>query len=231
LEGFAMNMLTTNRSRLGLAAAAISTAAVICAAISSATGALAAPEVTQGNYHGPARQARPAALPREANNRAPAGAPARAATAPTSVPGATVTGHYSLAASAFAPDGLHDTTEDYFNAWDPATLSNQDSGRCFNAGLSLPDKAVLKTVTVYYTESTTDMYFEINEQDLAAHTATDAVSLDTPTAATPTYASDTVDFAKGSKVNMADDAYSAGVCPNGSATFTGFTITYTLPGS
>ncbi len=54
---------------------------------------------------------------------------------------ATVTQHYSLAASAFTPDGLHDTADDYFNEWDPTTLSNTDTGRCFNAGLSLPPKA------------------------------------------------------------------------------------------
>ena len=69
------------------------------------------------------------------NNRtAPVAAPHKPA-APKAGPAVTTTHYYSLAASAFTPDGLHTTTSDYFNQWDPLTLSNQDSGRCFNAGL------------------------------------------------------------------------------------------------
>lgn len=142
----------------------------------------------------------------------------------------TANQHYSLAASAFAPDGLHTTTEDYFNQWDPATLSNTDTGRCFNAGLSLPPRAQLKSITVYYTAGADAMYFEINEQTLASHTGTDLVDFDTAVnTGTPTYTSMTETFPANTMVNMAQNAYSAGVCPNGSTTFTGFTITYTLP--
>jgi len=57
--------------------------------------------------------------------------------------------HYSVAASAFAPDGLHTATSDYFNQWDPTSLSNQDSGRCFNAGVYLPNGATLSSITFY----------------------------------------------------------------------------------
>lgn len=143
---------------------------------------------------------------------------------------ATVTQHYSLAASAFTPDGLHNTADDYFNEWDPTTLSNTDTGRCFNAGLSLPPKAVLKSITVYYTEGTAAMYFEINEQALAAHTSSELINFDTPTTtSTPVYTSMTETFPANTMVNMAQNAYSSGVCPNGNTTFSGFTITYTLP--
>jgi hypothetical protein len=158
------------------------------------------------------------------------GAVGTAAAAPTTATTTgTVTHHYSLAASAFAPDGLHNTAEDYFNGWDPTTLSNTDSGRCFNAGLSLPPNAILNSVTAYYTEGTTAMYFEINQQDLANHTATDLASFDSTAATTPTYTSTTKSL-KNVKVNMTNDAYSVGVCPNGDTTFSGLTITYQVSG-
>lgn len=157
---------------------------------------------------------------------AAAAAPADASSATAT----TVTQHYSLAASAYAPDGLHTTTEDYFNQWDPSTLSNTDVGRCFNAGLSLPSKAHLKSITVYYTAGSNVMYFEINEQTLATHSGTDLIDFDTTVdTGTPTYTSMTETFPANTVVNMAQDAYSSGVCPNGTTTFTGFTITYTVP--
>jgi hypothetical protein len=140
------------------------------------------------------------------------------------------THHFSLAASAFAPDGLHDTTEDYFNDWDPATLNNQDSGRCFNVGLALPTGITLKSVTLYYTAGSSVMYFEINRQDLLNHTSADLASTDTTEAETPAYASVTLPIpAADAAVNMTGYAYSAGVCPSGTTTFTGLSITYTEP--
>ena len=144
---------------------------------------------------------------------------------------ATVTQHYSLAASAFTPDGLHTTTDDYFNQWDPTTLSNTDTGRCFNAGLSLPPKAMLKSITVYFTAGTAAMYFEINEQALATHTSTRTDHLrhhDQHRRLRCTRRM-TETFPANTMVNMAQNAYSSGVCPSGDTTFSGFTITYTVP--
>lgn len=144
----------------------------------------------------------------------------------------TVTHHYSLAASAFAPDGLHDTSDDYFNLWDPSTLSNTDDGRCFNAGLSLPVGITLKSVTVYYTASSTGMLVEMNRQDLPAHTAINLVEFDTAIVTTPAYTSVTKTIpASDASVNMTKYAYSFGVCPSGDTTFSGLTITYTEPAS
>jgi hypothetical protein len=156
---------------------------------------------------------------------------APAATASAAAAGAKAsTHHYSLAASAFAPDGLHNTAADYFNAWDPSTLSNQDSGRCFNSGLSLPSSAVLKSVTVYYTAGTSVMYFELNRQDLINHTAAQLISFDSATTTSPAYTVTTKQVPPaGALVNMKDYAYSAGVCPAGNTGFSGLTITYTLP--
>lgn len=140
----------------------------------------------------------------------------------------TVTHHYSLAASAFAPDGLHDVTKDYFNSWDPTTLS--DSGvRCFNTGLSLPPNAVLKSVTMYYTKGSGAMSFEINRQTLTNHTYKILVEIrPSTTTGTPVYSHTTKSVPKSlSSVNMTNFAYSAGVCPDGNTTFSGLTITYT----
>ena len=143
-----------------------------------------------------------------------------------------VTHHYSLAASAFAPDGLHSAAEDYFNSWDPSTLNNQDSGRCFNAGLSLPANATLKSVTAYYTAGSSAMYFEINRQDLVNHTTSDLVSFDSSVASTPAYTATKKSVPSVyAAVDEAVYAYSAGVCPNGTTTFTGLTIAYTQPAS
>jgi hypothetical protein len=74
------------------------------------------------------------------------------------------------------------------------------------------------------------MFFEINEQALATHTATGLISFDTTVnTGAPAYSSQVETFPAKTMVNIAQDAYSAGVCPFGNTTFSGFTITYTLP--
>jgi hypothetical protein len=166
---------------------------------------------------------------------APAAVAAPAARAGHAVPAAkvvkTATHHYSLAASAFAPDGLHNAAEDYFNLWDPSTLSNSDAGRCFNAGLSLPTGVTFKSVTVYYTAGTTVMFFEISRQDLVGHAAVELASFDTAAnTGTPAYTSITKPIpAADAAVNYTRYAYSVGVCPAGNTTFSGLDITYTQP--
>jgi hypothetical protein len=142
----------------------------------------------------------------------------------------TVTHHYSLAASAFAPDSLRDVTKDYFNGWNPTTLGDTpSSGRCFDAGLSLPPNAVLKSITFYYTEGASVMFGEINRQNLTNHTFKVPASFDSATTTgTPFYTHKTLSIPKAeSLVNMTSFAYSIGVCPTGTTTFSGITITYT----
>jgi hypothetical protein len=196
----------TTRRWVGLAVSAAAAVAVI----SAGTSAMAAAGGTPGtNYR-----------------TAPVAAPHKPQ-ALKAGPAVTTVRYLSLAASAFAPDGLHNTAADYFNNWIPSTLSNQDSGRCFNVGLVLPNGAHLKSVTIYYTGSTTGMPFVINQQILASHTATVLASISTATATTPTYASASTTFPTGTTVSMATSAYSAGVCPYGTTTFTGLTIAYT----
>jgi hypothetical protein len=61
-------------------------------------------------------------------------------------------------------------------------------------------------------------------------TPTELVAFDTATTSTPVYTSTTETFpAADAMVSMGKYAYSAGVCPNGNTTFSGLTITYTLP--
>ncbi len=147
--------------------------------------------------------------------------------APPAAALASGTQELSISAAAFAPDGLHTTTNDYFNEWDPATLSNSDSGRCFNTGVNLPAGAKISSVTFDYTEGATAMYVELNRQDLANHTVLLLASLDTPTTTgSPTYTSTTVTIGA-HKAVVASDAYGLGVCPNGTTTFSGVTIAYT----
>jgi hypothetical protein len=214
--------LTRTRRWLGVAAACTVAAAV------GAFGAtaLAASHAAPTNYRSPAQLERNVAVQHRSTHRVAGGAAAAAKKKPP------VVHHYSLAASAFAPDGLHTTTEDYFNEWDPTTLSNTDTGRCFNAGLSLPVGITLKSVTVYYTAGSASMYFEVNRQNLPTHKATDLVSFDTTVVTTAAYTSVTKKIpASDAAVNMTKYAYSVGVCPSATTTFSGLTITYTQPAS
>jgi hypothetical protein len=152
-----------------------------------------------------------------------------ASAAPSGAP-KTVTHHYALAASAFAPDSLANTSDDYYNLSDPTTLSNSDAIRCFDAGLSLPPGVTLKSVTFYYTAGTAPMLLEINRQRLATHTYVNLIQLGATISATPTYYSSTMAFTPSQAgVNMGLYAYSASVCPSGNTTFSGLIITYTQP--
>src|SRR5487761_1392660 len=199
-DGSARRPVMTSRRWLGLA---VSSAAAV-AVLTAGTSAKAAP----GGAHGTNNRTAPIAAPHDPQ-------------APNAAPAVTTLHYYSLAASAFAPDGLHTTTSDYFNQWDPSTLSNQDSGRCFNAGLSLPDGAHLKNLTIYYTASSNPMFFTLDQQTLTAQTTTELVTFETATATTPTYSSVSKAFPTGTTVSMATHAYSAGVCPGAGTTFSG----------
>ena len=203
----------TSRRLVGVAIAAVAAVSVI----SMGASAMAAPEAVRSPHPTNFRESVKSAKAVRGSTRPAAG---------------TVTHHYSLAASAFAPDGLHTTADDYFNQWDPTALSNTNPGRCFNAGLSLPPNVTLKSVKAYYTAGSATMYFEVNRQDLVNHTAVDLASTDTTTESTPVYTSTSMNFAAADAVvNMTTYAYSVGVCPNGSTTFSGLTITYTQPAS
>ena len=137
--------------------------------------------------------------------------------------------HYTIAASAFDPDSLGGATGDYLNLWNPATLSNQENSRCFDAGLALPDGATLRSVTFYYTQGAADgLSLQINRQNLSAHKSRDLARLDpVSNGKSPVYSHKTVAITSGTVFDTSQYAYSAGVCPFGDATFSGLMINYT----
>jgi len=144
-------------------------------------------------------------------------------------PTAVAVHQYTIAASAFAPDSLRGATNDYFNQWDPSTLSNQDGSRCFNAGVILPSGALVKSVTFYYTNGATNpMFGELNRQNLPSHLSRVLASFtSTPTGGTPVFTHTTVAVTNKAPVDTTKYAYSIGVCPLGDATFSGATVNYT----
>jgi hypothetical protein len=114
---------------------------------------------------------------------------ASAASSDPTAPAKVVTHHLALAASAFAPDELGNTTKDYSNQWDPSELFNSGDG-CFDAGLVLPVNATIKSVTIYFVEGSTSMAFEVNRQNLIKHTFARLVQTKTSTTkGTPSYTS------------------------------------------
>ena len=141
-----------------------------------------------------------------------------------------VTHHYSLAASAFAPDSIGDPTHDYFNEWDPTNLSSSQGERCFNAGLSLPTGSALKSVTFYFRRGSFSTSMEVNRQFLSRHTYKILAQARTGTA-TPAVYKHVTRFVRRSDavVDYGRYAYSAGICVNGTTRFNGLTITYTQP--
>src|SRR6266568_1817721 len=87
-----------------------------------------------------------------------------------SIAATTTVHHFALAASAFAPDSLRGATNDYFNGWNPSILSNSEAGRCFDAGVSLPNGATIRSVSFFYTNGATNHFFgELNRQQLGTH--------------------------------------------------------------
>jgi hypothetical protein len=138
-----------------------------------------------------------------------------------------VTKHLTLAASAFAPDSLHDLSHDYFNEWDPATLGNTDPGRCFNAGAVLPNGATIRSVTFFFTTgAVSPFYGELTRQNLATHQSRTLAFVSTKVSPAPTYMSRTKSITSHNIVDTSKYAYGLGVCPVGDSSFTGVMINY-----
>jgi hypothetical protein len=168
-----------------------------------------------------------------ATPKAPAapGAPLAPDAAATTGP-PLVTHHLSIAASAFAPDSLGNTTQDYQNQWDPTALSDPQDARCFNAGLQFPPSVTLKSVKFYYTAGSKGMELNFNRQDLINHTFTDLAKVTTASSSSAVYKSVSRNVPSAdATVNMTNYAYSVGVCPAGTTSFSGVTVTYTEPAS
>jgi hypothetical protein len=167
--------------------------------------------------------------PTDANNHQTVRASSRGWTASAAPTQGASTHTYSLAASAFAADSSGDS---YYNAWDPSALT--ESTGCANAGLSLPDNATLKSVTIYYTSGDNGLTFQLTKQDLLNHTFKDLAAYASKSSTTSTYTEATKKL--NSRVKYGTYAYSVGVCPDSDSTsisdstsFSGLTITYTTP--
>ncbi len=146
-----------------------------------------------------------------------------------SIAATTTVHHFALAASAFAPDSLRGATNDYFNGWNPSILSNSEAGRCFDAGVSLPNGATIRSVSFFYTNGATNHFFgELNRQQLGTHQSKILASFNSvPTGTSPVYSKTTKTISTSNVVDTARFAYSFGVCPFGDATFTGARVNYT----
>jgi len=148
----------------------------------------------------------------------------------SAAPAATTVRHYTIAASAFAPDEIGDPSEGYQNQEDPAILSNNDGTRCFAASVVLPNGSTLKSVTFFYTKGTTgEIQAEVNRQNLITHGFFQlAVFADLGGASSPVYTKKTIAINKDATVNTSTYAYGSRVCDDNDATFTGLMLNYTV---
>lgn len=88
----------------------------------------------------------------------------------------------------------------------------------------------LKSITFYYTPGSDPMSMELNRQNLPSHAFKLLASTETGTLAPHKYTHKTFSIAKANAtVNNGQYAYSVGVCPDGTSTFSGLIITYTVP--
>lgn len=140
----------------------------------------------------------------------------------------TQTGYLRLSPMDFAPDSLLGATSDYFNSWSGGRLSNDDTSRCFNTGVNLPQGAKLKKVTYYYqSDATSDFFGEVVRSDPVADT-TQVFAVVSPIDDTDVAASVTANVPTNRKtVNNQRYAYAVGVCPNLGTDFRGVRIQYT----
>lgn len=149
------------------------------------------------------------------------------ASAVTSAPAAPAASTKNLAidSSAFAPDSLRGATNDYFNGWTPASLSNTDVERCFNADVFLPNNATITKITIYYSSDTDGLFLLFTRKNLPANSF--GIIAEFANAPTTSGAYGSASQTVSSVVNTAKYSYAIGVCPFGDATFSGAIITYT----
>jgi hypothetical protein len=137
------------------------------------------------------------------------------------------TGYLNLSPMAFSPDSLRGATDDYFNSWG-SQLSNDDSSRCFNTGVSLPQGAKMKEVTYYYqSDATSDLFAEIVRMNPAANSSTTFANA-SPADDSDVATSITVAVPSNRQaVNNTKYSYGLGVCPFDGTVFMGARIKYT----
>jgi hypothetical protein len=138
------------------------------------------------------------------------------------------TGYLNVTTMAFAPDSLQGATDDFFNTWNES-LTNQAAGRCFNAGVNLPQGATMTKVTFCYrSDATSDLGGYLVRRNPAHGSGIYVVTVspaDDDDVATEVTASIPATYRT---VNNKKFAYGVGVCMDTEGTsFDGARITYT----
>lgn len=138
------------------------------------------------------------------------------------------TGYLNVSTMDFAPDNLQGATDDYFNVWD-TSLSNLAVGRCFNAGINLPQGAKMTQITFFYqSDATSDLGGYLVRRTPASGVGTYAVTstpVDDSDVATSVTSAIPLSF---QTINNRKYAYGVGVCmSSGGTLFNGARIKYT----
>lgn len=141
------------------------------------------------------------------------------------------TAYLSISTMDMAPDGLWDTSSDYFNAWDGNVLFNNDGVRCFDTGVNLPQGAVIRSVTWFYESDSTSDLFGTLVRGMPSAATTKTVAKASPSNDDGVPRSVTkMAKPKLAKVNNHKFQYGLGVCPPPGTEFLGARIKYTYKG-
>jgi hypothetical protein len=140
----------------------------------------------------------------------------------------TKTGYLAVSTMDFAPDSLAGATLDYFNGWGSNTLSNEESIRCFNAGVNLPNGAKIKSIRFFYqSDATSDFYGTLVRANPATGASSRIAEVQPANDAdVRTSVSDNIPSTQ-QQVKNKTFQYGVGVCPFDGTTFLGARITYT----
>ena len=137
----------------------------------------------------------------------------------------TQKGVYSLGAMAFSIDGS--TAGAWLNSWGGSSITNDNSSRCFNAGVHLPKGAKIKKVTWIYSSGAGEDFFGsfFRQNPLVGGTSLASVNPADDTGVR-TAVSDTVGATQ-QTVNNKKFGYGVGACVSGTTDFHGARVHYT----
>jgi len=132
------------------------------------------------------------------------------------------TAYLSIAPMDFAPDGSQSATSDYFVSWSSNTLTGDG---CFETGVNLPQKALIKSVRVWFQ---TSVFFNLLATEQSTGTTTSLVSsvFDAPEGDTSRQSQYTT-LTTPHQVANGTYFYGFGVCVSPGQAFYGARITYT----
>ena len=139
------------------------------------------------------------------------------------------TGYYSIHPMSFAPDG-GEPAGGYFTSWNRGRLiPDSSTQQCMNAGVNLPDDAVVQEVQVWFSANSTSvpLYATLVRTELDSGRGTRLVEDDfTDGSGNRVSRTRSVDDAV-ARINNAQYQYGFGVCVRGQTIFNGARIKYT----